>query len=91
MPTGQGFPGDYGAKLAAKVERFLLLRMSQSLIYDREQPAEGQKRVCWCHRTIVSTTANVGIHRVQDGSNARFSGVATCGSVWHCPVCAAWC
>lgn len=89
MPTGPGFPGDYGAKLAAKVERFILLRMSQSLVYDRDRAAEEQKRVCWCHRTIVSTTANVGIHRVKDGSNARFSGVATCGSVWHCPVCAA--
>ncbi len=85
----QGFRGDFSEKLKAKVERFLLLRMSQTLIYDRNLPAEEQKRVCWCHRTIVSASADVGVYRVKDGSNARFSGVATCGSVWHCPVCAA--
>ncbi len=86
--TGQGFSAGNHAKLAAKVERFLLLRMSQSLVYDRNLSADAQKRVCWCHRTIVSPAADVGVFRVQDGSNARFSGVSTCGSVWHCPVCA---
>jgi len=87
--TWQGFPAGNHAKLAAKVERFLLLRMSQSLVYDRNLSANAQKRVCWCHRTIVSPAADVGVFRVQDGSNARLSGVSTCGSVWHCPVCAA--
>lgn len=85
----QGMQGDFSGRLAAKVERFTLLRMSQSLIYDRTAPAEEQMRVCWCHRTIVTPSADVGVYRVKDGSNARFSGVATCGSVWHCPVCAA--
>lgn len=87
--TAQGFPGDFSGRLAAKVERFTLLRMSQSLVYDRDLSPERQMRVCWCHRTIVTPSADVGVYRVKDGSNARFSGVATCGSVWHCPVCAA--
>lgn len=67
----------------------MLQRVSQSLLYDRNLPAKGQKRVCWCHRTIVNASADVGVFRVKDGSNARFSGISTCGSVWHCPVCAA--
>lgn len=87
--TGQGFPGDFSAKLAAKVERHALLRMSQRLVYSPEKSADKQARVCWCHRTIVSTSNELGVHRANDGSSARFSGVATCGSVWHCPVCAA--
>lgn len=87
--TGQGFPGDFAGKLKAKVERFMLQRVSQSLLYDHNRPAQGQKRVCWCHRTIVNASADVGVFRVKNGSNARFSGISTCGSVWHCPVCAA--
>jgi hypothetical protein len=87
--TGQGMPADFSARLAAKVGRFALLRMSQSLVYDRTASPAQQMRVCWCHRTIVSPDGDVGVFRVKDGSNARFSGVATCGSVWHCPVCAA--
>jgi len=31
----------------------------------------------------------VYVHRQGDGLGARLSGVTTCGSVWHCPVCAA--
>lgn len=87
--TAQGFPSDFSAKLSAKVERHVLLRMSQSILYRRDASPAQQMRVCWCHRTIVSPTCDVGVFRVADGSNARFSGVATCGSVWHCPVCAA--
>lgn len=83
--SAQAIPG----RLAAKVERHVLLRMSQRLVYDPQLAAEEQMRVCWCHRTIVTTSSDVGVHRVADGSNARFSGVSTCGSVWHCPVCAA--
>lgn len=86
---GSGFPGSFAGKLAAKVERFALLRMSQTLLYDRDLVAAEQFRVCWCHRTIVTPAGDVGVFRVEDGSNARLAGVSTCGSVWHCPVCAA--
>lgn len=87
--TAQGIQTDFSGRLAAKVERFALMRMSQRLIYDQNKAAEHQMRVCWCHRTIVNPSGDVGVYRVVDGSNARFSGVSTCGSVWHCPVCAA--
>lgn len=87
--AGRGFQGSASAKLAAKVERHTLSRMAQSILFDRQLSAAEQKRVVWCHRTVVSGTGEVGVHRVADGSNARLSGVSTCGSVWHCPVCAA--
>lgn len=81
--------GDFTAKLTAKAERFQLQRIAQSLCFDSAKPAEEQFRVCWCHRTITSATGDVGVYRAEDGSGARMAGLSTCGSVWHCPVCAA--
>ena len=87
--TAQGIQTDFSGRLAAKVERFALTRMAQRLLFDKNLEAKDQMRVCWCHRIIVDASGDVGVYRVTDGSNARFSGVSTCGSVWHCPVCAA--
>lgn len=75
--------------LSAKAIRFDLLRHSQALLYDVAKDAKEQARVCWCHRSIRTHGDFVGVYRSETGGSARFGGVGTCGSVWHCPVCAA--
>jgi len=46
---------------------------------------EYQYRVARCNR---DTQASPEVFRSPDGSRAEFRNVYTCGSVWHCPVCA---
>ncbi len=80
---------DFSGKLKAKADRYHLQRIAQGLLYDKDKDAADQHRVCWCHRSITSGTGDVGVYRAADGSGSRLAGVSTCGSVWHCPVCAA--
>lgn len=51
-----------------------------------------QERWRRCGKTAVSEGAEVGL-KVTGGPNGKlkagFSGLATCGSVWACPVCSA--
>lgn len=75
--------------LLAKERRYTLARTAQALLYDPTKPAEAQKRVCWCCRSIRNRSELVTVFRAEGGTSARFSGLSTCGSVWHCPVCAA--
>lgn len=75
--------------LVAKSFRYTLQRKAQALFYDAAKPAEKQARVCWCCRTVRTKGEAVGVYRQAEGSGARFAGLSTCGSVWHCPVCAA--
>jgi hypothetical protein len=77
------------AALTAKARRFTLQRAAQSLLYDPAKAAADQARVCWCHRSIRNKGETVWVYRSEAGQGARYSGVATCGSVWHCPICAA--
>lgn len=46
------------------------------------------QRVCLCGKRPTSA-AGVSIVRDTATKKAAFDGVQTCGSVWHCPVCAA--
>lgn len=80
---------DLAAGLKAKSLRYTLSRAAGSLLFDPGKAAGEQKRVCWCCRTVRSKGESVGVFRQVEGGGARFSGLATCGSVWHCPVCAA--
>lgn len=59
--------------------RFHLQRVAQGLL-----PGE---RVKHCQRSTMSESG-VSVYRSADGG-AGFGNLATCGSVWHCPVCAA--
>jgi hypothetical protein len=63
--------------------RFLVLdqiqRVAQSLLF------QDQHRICTCQRNMQGS--RVGVHPRLDGSNARFSGLITCGDVWVCPTC----
>ncbi|MDP1595175.1 MAG: protein rep [Gallionella sp.] len=46
-------------------------------------------RVCDCLRNSVSGADGVGVSGTSQSDLARFTGLQTCGSVWHCPVCSA--
>lgn len=59
--------------------RYQLQRVAQGLI-----PGE---RVKHCQRSTMSG-GGVSVYRSSD-TGASFGNLTTCGSVWHCPVCAA--
>lgn len=59
--------------------RYQLQRVAQGLL-----PGE---RVKHCQRSTMND-AGVGVYTSANGG-AGFSNLATCGSVWHCPVCSA--
>lgn len=63
---------------AVRSRRWKLQRVAQGLLRG--------ERVAHCQRS-VNTDAGVSVYRTAQG--AHFAGVVTCGSVWHCPVCAA--
>lgn len=44
-------------------------------------------RVCDCLRNSQSVTHGVSIVSTAGQDRARFKGLQSCGSVWHCPVC----
>lgn len=79
---------DPDAALKSKEKRYTLQRAAAGLLFDRDlHPFEQPYRVCTCQRSRKQET--VEILAAADGDNARFVGLVTCGSVWHCPVCAA--
>lgn len=80
---------EIASAVADKKTRFKLQRKAQSILYKHhaEHPRE-QFRICWCHRNLNNIDGLVGVFRKRNGSGARFSNIGTCGSVWHCPVCA---
>ena len=85
-PRNRRFLNPDGA-LAAKSIRYKLQRAAAGLLFDAARPLTDQAhRVTSCNRSRKGT--HVTVWRAEDGSNARYSGLVTCGSVWHCPVCA---
>jgi hypothetical protein len=58
----------------------------------REPGAIRQKyRVVYCMSAPLESFGAGGyiaLYRQPETGNSRFSGLQTCGSVWHCPVCA---
>ena len=46
-------------------------------------------RVCDCLRNQASGSRGVRIVGSKLNEKARFTGLQTCGSVWHCPICSA--
>lgn len=63
---------------------------SRRMRYQLQRAAQGLlpgERVKHCQRSTMSDTG-IAVFRSADGA-AGFGNLATCGSVWHCPVCAA--
>jgi hypothetical protein len=65
----------------SRVQRFALQSESARLL-----PKE---RVAECLRQIVPLSAGVAVQHTPSTKSAHYSGLKTCASVWHCPVCAA--
>lgn len=98
-PAGNRPPLGLPAKTAAGDRpslSFRLLGRAQSIMGDRE-PAilrngvpgwEYRYRVARCHRDTSGGGGGPRLTRSPDRSRAEFRDVYTCGSVWHCPVCA---
>ena len=87
--TAKRGAGSVDSGVVAKSRRYTLQRTAQALLYNGDKEAEQQVRVCWCCRTVKTRGEAVGVYRTVEGTGARFSGLTTCGSVWHCPVCSA--
>lgn len=57
--------------------------------YQLQRAAQGllpQERVKHCQRSI---TGGAGVKVFRSSEGPSFGNLSTCGSVWHCPVCAA--
>lgn len=70
--------GELGASGRKRAVRFELQDRLQGLL-----PSES--RECACHRVPVKSGASVVL---ADNGRARYQGVARCGNVWVCPLCA---
>ncbi len=87
-PSIVGQPAHYGAASTRPPHRDddslhgKVARHRQRRAAARALPSE---RVCTCGQNAIGRS--VLLHK-RDGQ-AHYSGVETCGSVWHCPVCAA--
>jgi hypothetical protein len=46
-------------------------------------------RVAKCLRAVVSKNHHISVYKNVDLESIFFGGLQTCGSVWHCPSCAA--
>lgn len=78
----------------AQGRRWRLQRKAQGLLSDNEpvinrygiEVAKFKYRVCMCQRGTNGGAPS--IRRSPDRLRARYVGLQTCGSVWHCPICA---
>ncbi|WP_047934789.1 protein rep [Pseudomonas putida] len=77
---------------AVRAERFFALAKSRE-IFARESASIGIKHYDKFHRTFACHHNRIGtfveVHRSAEHQKAFYGGLATCGSVWACPVCAA--
>lgn len=87
--------GVAGERWRADAVKWQLQRAAQGLLSDRKGAitAAGDAiqvpvyRVATCHRW--SHGPGPALWRSPEGTNAEYADVHTCGSVWHCPICAA--
>lgn len=82
--SGASAPLGSNAKFDAAfrtVERFALQAMARNLL-----PSE---RVRHCLRSRQRGASHVEVWRSVEYRRAHYKRLQTCGSVWHCPVCAA--
>lgn len=73
--SGESNPG------APAVDRFSLRVVAGELL-----PKE---RVNWCLKRVIPTAQNAELWRNPEKQSGHWHNLATCGSVWFCPVCAA--
>lgn len=75
-------------------QKWDLQRAAQGILRDTKPKIDrfGNDRVAYVYRVAMCHRGTDGmapeIRRSRDGDRASFFGVQTCGSVWHCPICA---
>ena len=65
----------------AKNRRYELLNEARQLL--------AGERVAHCQRGVINVTQPVDVNYSPSRKSASYSNIISCGSVWHCPVCAA--
>lgn len=90
LPDAQPTPeGGVLGKLAKSVNADLQKHQStRSRLFSLQRTAAsilGRERVGKCLWSIADNSTGVRVLRRE--TRARFDGLQTCGSVWHCPVC----
>jgi ribosomal protein L37AE/L43A len=75
------------ARNEARAARFALQASARSIMRGKLNPRGKEWRVRDCLRAV--TGGEVAVLYSPKVERAHFSGLATCGSVWACPVCSA--
>ncbi len=77
----------------ARLESFALQGAAREILKEITKPDKAGKkvpryRVCNCLRNASSGSDGVSILKSALVDSVRFGGLQTCGSVWHCKICA---
>ena len=75
-----------------RIDKYSLQTEAREILKDIKRVNESGRevfsyRVCDCLRNSQSTTDGVSIVSTKGHDRARFKGLQTCGSIWHCPIC----
>jgi len=70
----------------APTERGQSRRLQDFALRQSMQRHSRDERFQACGHRVIAPSGLVGV--VMQGDRAKFSGLSTCMSVWHCPVCA---
>lgn len=79
---------------AGGARRWRMKRAAEGILSDKEPRIgpQGEKRMHFTYRVAMCHRGTDGappaIKRSPDRLHARYSGLQSCGSVWHCPICA---
>lgn len=68
-------------------EKIKLIRSERYACQSVARRALPDERVSMCLRRVNGN--NVSVHKHRKSGRSFFGGLLVCGSVWHCPVCAA--
>lgn len=74
-------PHDDGAAVNPGIKRFALRQVAGELLPD--------ERVNWCYKRLIPIAKTAELWRNPEKQTGHWHNLASCGSVWHCPVCAA--
>lgn len=68
-------------------QRYILQNTARKLLAGQTTPRGGEWRVTSCLRAPVGS--GIGVMYAPSVKKCHYAGLAICGSVWTCPVCAA--
>jgi hypothetical protein len=69
---------------AALVDRFSLQKVAAHAL----KGSAKKYRVANCLKAVISKQHHISVYKNSAHNSVFFGGLQTCGSVWHCPVCA---